>query len=115
MRIAIPIEEDKGKEAIVCTHFGQTPSWAVYDTEKEELSIKRRESVHGGGGCAAVDEIMELKPDMIFVLGMGMGAVNKFDSLGVKVRSGDFHTVGEVLDNLENLSHLENACAGHDH
>ena len=108
----MPVEEDKGMDSRVCSHFGQTPFWAVFDTDSKDLVIKKKESVHTGAGCAAVDEIMKFRPDVVYVLGMGFGAIQRFADLGVKVRSGSFGTIREVLENLDILEELEGSCPG---
>ena len=114
MRIAMPVEEDRGMDSPVCEHFGQTPLWAVYDTEGSALKLVANKSQHGGGGCLAIDEIKQHKPDMLFVLGMGWNAINRCASEGITVRTGPFRTVREVAGNLDRLQDMAQGCTHSD-
>ena len=110
MKIAMPVEDDNGMDSKICQHFGQTPFWAIYDSDSKELEIKAKTSEHGGAGCVAVTEIMEYKPNLVYVMGMGSGAIQRFAQEGVDVKSGPFLTVQEVVNNLDKLEKLEGSC-----
>ena len=110
MKIAMPVDENKGMDSRICEHFGQTPFWAVYDTETKKLEIKPKTSQHMGGGCLPIDEVMEYKPDMLFVLGMGWNAINRCTNEGIVVKTGNFLTVKEVVNNLDKLKDMTEGC-----
>jgi len=110
MKIAVPVEEENGMDSKVCEHFGQTPFWAMYDTESKDLSIKKKESQHGGGGCTAIDEVMQDKPDMLFVLGMGWNAIHRCSDEGIVVKTGPFYTMNEIVSNLDKLEDMTHGC-----
>ncbi|HNT30765.1 MAG TPA: NifB/NifX family molybdenum-iron cluster-binding protein [bacterium] len=112
MKIAMPVEQENGMDSSICSHFGQTPYWAVYDSETEELSIHPNTSQHGGGGCQAVAEIASFKPDMVYTLGMGFNAIEKCRAQGIAVKSGSWQTVREVIANLSEVTDMQGGCAG---
>ena len=49
---------------------------------------------------------MKLKPDIVFSLGMGQRAIRLFNEKRVKLRSGNYKTVKEVIENIDNLEEL---------
>jgi len=118
MRVGIVLEDENGLEGNVCAHFGQCKFFflADIDQDKKKIISSRivpNNTVHGGGGCVAVDEI--LKHDITHVIagGMGMGAQQKFASAGVKV-FGYSGNVQKALDDFMNnaLGGLD-ACKDH--
>ena len=104
MRIGITMEDDQGIEGNVSLHFGQCRYFFIIDIEGNKIAsskVVENNASHGGGGCAAVDEI--LKHDVTHVIsgGMGMGAQVKFADAGVKV-SGFSGKVKDAIDGLLN-------------
>ncbi len=110
MRIAMPVDENKGMDSQICEHFGQTPFWAVYDTDKKELEIKPKVSEHGHGGCIAIDEVMQYRPGIIFVRGMGWNAIRRCADEKITVKTGPFNDVKAVVDNLDRLEDMTQGC-----
>lgn len=110
MIIVMPVEENKGIDSKIFNHFGQTPFWAVFDTGSQDLKIHKKSSRHGSGGCSAVDEVMQYNPDIVYVLDMGIGAIKKCTNCGVKVKSGNFSTIKEAIDHLDDLQDIQRGC-----
>jgi len=115
MKIAIPVYEDKGLDSKVWEHFGETPFWALFETDTKELLIKQRVVGMGHGRCVAVTELVESKPDILFVKDMGFKALMRCKAAGISVKTGDYSTVQAVIDNIESLEELKNACAHAEH
>jgi predicted Fe-Mo cluster-binding NifX family protein len=113
MRIIMPVLEKKGEESRLSEHFGQANYFAVYDSEKKKVELIDRTSEHIEGACTPIKEIMDHRPDAIFVLGMGFKALSIFKTLGVDVKTGHYKTVKEVIANLDKLKGFESACRHH--
>ena len=120
MRIAIPIEEDRGRDSKVCAHFGGAPAFLVVDTEQntyEALSNAHDHAAHGQ--CVPVDMLAERKLDAMLVSGIGRGAIMKLGSLGLRVFRAEGETVGQSVEALLARGSAEvgteEACAGHEH
>jgi len=110
MRILIPILENRGKESRVSPHFGRAPYFALYDSETDKLEIIENKSEHFGGFGRPAENILKYKPDVVFALDMGPRAVDLLRSNNIRIETGNYETVEEILDNKDKLKELEEAC-----
>jgi len=109
MRIGVTLENNSGMESNVSAHFGQCPFFLTADVEDGKVigsKVVENTAVHGGGGCAAVDALLEHRITHVIAGGMGMNARNKFNAAGVKV----YGYSGKVRDAIEGL--LNNGIGG---
>jgi predicted Fe-Mo cluster-binding NifX family protein len=111
MRVGVVLEDESGIESNVCAHFGQCRYFFLADVDKDKKQLVNTRvvpnaSVHGGGGCVAVDEILKYGITHVIAGGMGMGAQQKFANAGVQV----FGYSGKVKDALDEL--MRNALGG---
>ena len=110
MRILIPVLENRGKESRVSSHFGRAPYFALYNSETEKLEIIENKSEHFGGFGRPAENMLKYKPDVVFALGMGPRAVELLRSNNIKIETGDYETVQEIIENKDKLRELEEAC-----
>jgi len=110
MKILIAINENSGKESKLSEHFGHCPYFAVYETETKNLKIIKNELDHSNLNLTPVDQIMKFKPDVVFTLGIGQRAIKLFKERGVSLKTGNYKTVREVIENLNELEELEGSC-----
>lgn len=110
MRIVIPVSENKGKESPVAYHFGRAPYFAVYDSEKEGIEIRQTRKEISGGRSRLATKILKYTPDVVFAAGMGRRAVNLFRSNNVRIETGDYSTLQQIIENKDKLRELEEAC-----
>ncbi|MEM3406075.1 MAG: NifB/NifX family molybdenum-iron cluster-binding protein [Nitrososphaerota archaeon] len=110
MRIIIPILENKGIDSKVSSHFGRAPFFALYNSEKNELEIIENKSEHFGGIGRPTDILLKYKPDVIFAIGIGPRAVELLKSNNIRIETGDFQTVREIIENKDRLKKLEEVC-----
>ena len=54
--------------------------------------------------------MLKYKPDVVFALDMGPRAVDLLRSNNVRIETGNYETVEEILDNKDRLKELEEAC-----
>ncbi len=109
MRIAIPLKEKKGMESRIEEHFGRTRFFAIYDSESgqlEEIEVSKAEH----GTCSPARELLRLGVDAIFVLGMGAKARMLFEENGIRVFTGNFRSVQEVVENIDKLERFSGGC-----
>lgn len=118
MRVGVVLEDESGVQGNVCAHFGQCKFFLLADIDKDKKKIISTRivpntAVHGGGGCVAVDEILQYKITHVIAGGMGMGAQQKFAMAGVEV-FGYAGNVQKALDDFMNneLGGLD-ACKDH--
>ena len=50
-------------------------------------------------------------PDIVFTLGIGQRAIKLFNEKGVKLRTGDYKIVNDVIENIDNLKKLDSGCS----
>ena len=118
MKVCFPIESDKGLESEVYGHFGSAPVFIVFDTEtKSTETINNKDLGHEHGMCSPLRALNGKKVDAIVVGGIGAGAINKLNNMGVKVYKATQGTVQANIELLENKTmseiSVDQACGGH--
>ncbi|MBU0979905.1 MAG: hypothetical protein KJ709_03800 [Nanoarchaeota archaeon] len=112
-RIFIPLMEDKGLDSEISPHFGHAPYFAMYDTHTEELRIVQNELEHNNDTISPIQQIKEkFSPTIIFAQKIGRRAIKLLEEENIRLRTGDFRTVKEMVANLNDLSELSEDC-GH--
>lgn len=111
MILIIAIDENKGINSSISEHFGHCPFFVIYDVDSRKLQIIKNEIDHSNVNMTPVDQIMKFKPNIIFSKGMGKRAIDLFNKKGVGVRTGNYKTVLEVINNMNNLNKLSEGCS----
>ena len=118
MKIAFPVQENKGFESPVYGHFGSAPIFIVVDTEGGDIgAVENIDFQHQHGQCQPLKALGAAIVDAIVVGGIGAGALQKLQAGGIKV----FRAVdGNVDENLELIKSgklpefvMNMTCAGH--
>ena len=102
MKIGITLNDERGLESEVCSHFGQCTHFLLVDVENGKIkgsTTVPNAAVHGGGGCQAVGEILKYKVTHVIAGGMGMNAQHKFAQAGVPI----FGYAGKAGDAVKSL------------
>ena len=110
MKILIAINENNGIDSKLSEHFGHCPYFAIYETDDKNLEIVENKIDHSDLSLTPVDQIMKFNPDVVFTLGVGGRAIGLFEEKGVGLKTGEYKTVGEVLENIDNLKELSGGC-----
>ena len=111
MKVLIAIDEDKGENSKLSEHFGHCPYFAIYETNTKEITIIKNKLEHSNSEVTPVDQIMKFNPDIVFTLGIGQRAIKLFNEKGVKLRTGDYKIVNDVIENIDNLKKLDSGCS----
>ncbi|MCX6559539.1 MAG: diguanylate cyclase [Candidatus Aminicenantes bacterium] len=122
MIIAIPIEEDKGLDSLVCAHFGSAPGFLIVDAESGlSRAVGNQNHQHVHGACTPLASLQGERLDGIVVGGIGGGALAKLNAAGLDVFLAAAPTVRETIEALKagTLQKVEPGMAcghhGHDH
>jgi len=110
MRLLIAINENKGEESKLSEHFGRCPYFAIYDTNTKDIEIVENKLDHSNQNKTPVDQIMIFKPDIVFSKGMGPKAIELFNKKGIKIKTGPYTIVKDVIANINNLEELNVGC-----
>ena len=118
MKVCFPVESNKGLDSVVYGHFGSAPMFVVYDTETNELTtISNQNLGHEHGMCNPLKALDGKSVDAIVVGGIGAGAINKLNTLGIKVYKAGEGTIKSNISLFQNNSLSEltinNACGQH--
>jgi predicted Fe-Mo cluster-binding NifX family protein len=119
MKICIPTETNKGKEATVYGHFGSAPFFTIYDTDNGSVEIITNANQHHAHGmCQPMAALAGKSVNAVVTGGAGAGAIQKLNQGGIKVYRAISGTVADVAaqfasGKLEEIS-VNNACAHHD-
>lgn len=112
-RIFFPLLDNNGEDSKISSHFGHAPFFGVYDTEKKELTITENKLDHTDPSKSPIDQIQEaVNPTTIFAQGIGGRAVDIIAEKGMKLKTGQYKTVKEAIENLDKLDDLTESC-GH--
>jgi predicted Fe-Mo cluster-binding NifX family protein len=118
MKICFPVESDKGLDSDVYNHFGSAPIFVVFDTETKSIdTINNRDLGHAHGMCSPLKALDGKMVDAIVVGGIGAGAINKLNDMGIKVYRATQGTVQANIGIFESSKMdeitIEHACGGH--
>jgi len=98
VKIVIPAENETGKT--LSAHFGRAPYFAWYvveDGQIKEDGVAKNTSDHFGGVGAPPEAIKSLGGEVVISSGMGMKAIQMFQTLSLAVLKG------VSMDSLENV------------
>lgn len=118
MKVCFPTENLQGLDSEVYGHFGSAPGFVIVDTETTDLEeIQNGDQHHTHGMCQPMLALGGRKVEGVVVGGIGMGALTKLQTQGVRVYRA---LQGSVRDNLDMIRKgklpemtPEHTCAGH--
>jgi predicted Fe-Mo cluster-binding NifX family protein len=118
MRVCFPVLKADGLESKVYGHFGSAPAFIVVDTVNNGVTtINNKDQHHQHGSCNPMKAFDNQKLDAVVVGGIGGGALNKLNQLGIKVFHANGATVSENITLLKANDLKEFAasqcCSGH--
>jgi predicted Fe-Mo cluster-binding NifX family protein len=112
MKILIPIMNNNSFQSEISLHFGHAPFFVVYDSEEENLEIFKNDLNHSNPKSSPVAQLINYNFNSIYVKDIGQRAINLFKEKNIKLKTGDYKIIQEVVDNLDSLKELEKGC-GH--
>ncbi len=99
MKIAFPVEIDKGFESIVFNHFGSANFFILVDSETEDTEVILNQDLnHQHGKCQPLKALGGKNVDAVVVGGIGGTAMAKLKKGGAKIYKA---VEGTVKKNLE--------------
>jgi predicted Fe-Mo cluster-binding NifX family protein len=113
MKLLIALNNNNGVYSKLSEHFGHCLYFAIYNTDTKELDFIDNfidHSNHLNNTLTPVDQVMKFNPDIIFSLGVGKKALKLFAEKGIKVKTGNFKILKEVIENINNLSDSLDGC-----
>ena len=112
-KIFFPLLDNKGMDSKISPHFGHAPFFGMYDTEIKGLTITENDLDHTDPAKSPIDQIEDaVNPTTIFAKGIGGRAIQLIAEKGITLKTGDYDTVKEVIENLDKLEKLTEGC-GH--
>jgi predicted Fe-Mo cluster-binding NifX family protein len=100
-RIVVPTIGQQGLNDNLAQHFGRAPYFTAVDLDDngEVTNIKTVSNAgeHAGGMGHAHDNILDLKPNVIIVYGMGPRGLSTFQNAGISVLRANADTVKDVV------------------
>lgn len=114
-KIFFPLLNDKGLDSEISQHFGHAPFFGLYDVNTKEFKIIKNDLDHTNPNKSPIDQIQDaVNPTTIFAKGIGSRAIQIIKEKGLGLKTGDYDTVKEVLDNFDSLDEQIKSC-GHEH
>jgi predicted Fe-Mo cluster-binding NifX family protein len=111
--IFFPLLENNGENSKISQHFGHAPFFGIYDVNNKQLKITENNLDHTDPTKSPIDQIQEAtNPTTIFAKGIGGRAIGIIAEKGLALKTGDYSTIKEVIENLEDLKDQIQSC-GH--
>ena len=112
-KIFFPLLDNNGEDSKISEHFGHAPFFGLYNVEQKTLDITKNDLDHTDPDQSPIDQIQKaVNPTTIFAKGIGGRAIDLIKEKGLKLKTGNYSTVKEVINNLDNLSSQSTSC-GH--
>ena len=112
-KIFIPLLNDNGENSEISLHFGQAPYFCLYNLNTKQLIIKENKLDHNNSQKSPVEQIVEsADPEIVFARDIGQRAIMLFKEKNIKLKTGPYEILKEVIENVENLEDLKSDC-GH--
>ncbi len=118
MKVCFPVEENKGLDSIVYSHFGSAPLFVKVDTDTMAFEVlQNSDQHHAHGMCHPLKALSGHEIDAVVLGGIGAGALAKLNAAGIAVYKSSAPTVRENLDLVvqKKLRPMDGACGGHGH
>ena len=109
MRLLVPITENKGLNSEISEHFGHCSHFAIYEQGKE-LEIIKNQLDHSNPKSTPVDQIMRFQPTVVFAKEIGQKAIKLFKEKGVSLKTENYNTLREVIENINDLKEISQGC-----
>ncbi len=87
-----------GLEERVGEHFGRVPTYTLYDSETEEITIMNNTSEHAGGAGLPAEILAKAGINTMLCGGLGSRAISLFEQSGVMVYVGASGTVADAIN-----------------
>jgi len=118
MKVCFPVMVNSGIESAVYGHFGSAPHFVLVDTDTNAVTpIVNSDQHHSHGPCNPILALNGHHVDAIVVGGIGAGALNKLQQLGIDVYRAQKRTVRDNLELFKAqalvIMSVQHTCAGH--
>ncbi len=119
MKVGFAVSSDEGVDSKVYAHFGSAPAFIIIDTAtRKPVTVNNKDLNHVHGACNPIMALDGHSVNAMVVGGIGAGAINKLNAMGVRVYAAAATTVKENLEllaenRLEELS-IQSACRAHE-
>ena len=113
MKIAVTYDNER-----IFQHFGHTEQFKIYDIENDKIISKTVIGTNGQGHGALSSFLSERDVDVLICGGIGGGAINALNELGIKLFggvSGDCDEAVQAFLNNELAFNPNVRCSHHDH
>ena len=114
MKIAFPVEEDKGLQSSVNEHFGMAKAFMIVELETRETQVIPNKKANGSSSCKTGFIGKDEGVNAVVTKCMGDGSQRGLHALEIKVYASGADTVGENLDLFEKgelkLFHIFDLC-----
>jgi predicted Fe-Mo cluster-binding NifX family protein len=120
MKVCFPVVKANGLESEAYGHFGSAPVFLFVETDSNNVtSINNKDQHHTHGACNPLKALNNQKVDAVVVGGIGGGALNRLNQLGIKVFQAQASTIKENIALLKTRTlpefTLSHCCPGHGH
>jgi len=118
MRICIPTQDDRERDAIASEHFGSAPFYTIYDSEmKSYHTVNNADRGHHHGSCSPMKVLHQENINVALCRGLGQRALQKLQEAGIRIfQSLEANVQANIESFLRNeLTEftMENSCHTH--
>lgn len=118
MKICVPVEKNEGLKSRVYGHFGSAPVFAFCDTDTGKVEfLENSQHGHEHGKCNPISALAGKKVEAVFVGGIGLRALERLNSSGIKVYRGQALDIVSLMEKVKEgeLSEItdQDSCSEH--
>ena len=110
MKILIALNNNQNMESELSEHFGHCTHFAIHNTETNKTNFIENKIDHADTQLSPVDQVLKFDIDTVFTLGIGQRAIKLFNEKNIKLKTGNYTKLSEVIDNVNDLKDLEESC-----
>lgn len=96
-KICVPTANNGGLNDSIGEHFGRVPTFTIFDTTTQTVTVVDNTSEHAGGSGLPADILSGLGVDVLLCQGAGRRAISIFGGNGIEVYIGVTGTAGEAI------------------
>ena len=110
MNILIPLIDNNSYNSKVSIHFGSCSYFGIYNNNLKTLNIIENKINPKNKNIPPIENILKKDINCIFCIQIGQKAKEILTKKNIKLKTGNYKIISEVIKNINNLNDNINIC-----